>query len=104
VSDPITSFDDIEPGEIVMVAEYVEPHGKEAFWWRSFRVVVNVYITSNYANTLVLRMDINPDKDLRTIELGDKCVVTRIDPDKIPAGVSAMYMKALAKRIIVFPE
>lgn len=98
-SDPLRNDHDLTPGDIVMVAVLLPAKfGREEFWWRSFRVVTDRWGDGHHIATTVLRLEIDPDKDDRVVNLDDpleRQVVTKLAPEEIPQGVSAMLMKAI---------
>jgi len=96
--DPISSFEHINPGDVLLVAKLIMPRGgSEAFWWKTFRVVTDL-TAQDRALVTILSMDVNPAKDSGVISLSDdKLVVSHVPGDALPQGVAAMLMKAIAK-------
>jgi len=92
--DPLKTFEDINVGDVVMVArKFVDKRTGEDYWWKTFRVVS---ARGNIRNveTTILRMVIDLDKDVRWISADQPDeVVTLLSPEEMPQGVRAMLMK-----------
>lgn len=90
----ITDTRGLAPGSVLYFQTYVDPQdGREPWWWKHFRGVLRVE-SNRFAETLVLRMDINPDKDVRNTDFAlpkEQQVIQTID--HVPQGVAAMLMK-----------
>lgn len=97
-SDPLTSTEGLEVGQVVIVAKKLRSkQGGEEYWWKTFRVITKV--GSWMIETLILKMVIDPDKDKINIMIGrtnSDEIVTLLNDREIPQGPSAMLMKHIA--------
>lgn len=102
---PIKTTEGLKPGDVLMVAKQITPHGGgEPYWWKSFRCVT-VVEDKAYAELLVLKMVPDLDKDMRLVDFAAADhVITVLDIDKAPQGVVAMRMKHILKGLIVLDE
>lgn len=95
----ITSAADLVVGDVLFVAKYIEPRGRDAFWWRAYWIVERV-INARLVDLMLLKMNPDPEKDHRTFQFGDdaeKQVIQYLHPDDYPQGVQAMRIKNIAQ-------
>lgn len=91
----IKSAADLVVGDVVFVAKYIEPRGRDAFWWRAYWVVTRT-INARLADLMLLKMNPDPDKDHRMFDFQDdpnKQVIQYLHPDDYPQGVQAIRAK-----------
>lgn len=100
---PLKDISGLKVGDVVQIAVELEDRQRGGtFWWKRFAVVTWLpkFSPSGRArgrfHALSLKMQIDPARDLREIDLSDeRQVVTWLPPDTHPQGVRAMWMKAL---------
>lgn len=99
----VTDLSQINVGDVVQVSVQLRDRqtGND-FWWKRFACVLTVGKPWRQEFTaLTLKMQIDPDKDVRIISLDDeKQVVELLPEDKWPQGVIAMRMKWITKGVI----
>lgn len=72
----------------------------EEYWWTSFRVVIASPWNRLVFITLILKMNPDPDKDVREERIDDKFVAELLEPDEWPQGVVAMRTKHVMTGLI----
>lgn len=100
---PLTKVDHLQVGDVLLVAvQLTDKVTGQPFWWRRFTTVLQLpeerrWGWDTHLTLVSLKMHIDPDKDIREVDLRqENQVVTWIPPDQVPAGVAAMLMKHLA--------
>jgi len=102
MSPRLTTSEGLKVGDVATVAtQYRDRRTGEMRWWERFAVVTRVPAVKDYVELARLTFDME-DLDERTVDL-DTAVVKLLDPSEYPQGVSAMLMKAIAKKQIVLP-
>lgn len=98
MSERLTRADDLAAGDICIVAvQLTDRTTGQPYWWKRFVAVLSA--RRYHAEMLTLKMQIDPEKDLRMVDFTQD-VVTKVEPDAWPQGVQAMRMKWIAKGLI----
>lgn len=98
-SAPLTTAEGLEPGSVLLVSKYLTPRTGDPYWWKTFRVVLDVNRWG--VDTMILRMQIDEDKDFRQITIPTEGEVCQLLSDsEVPQGVAAMLMKHISKGVI----
>lgn len=99
MSAPLTTTDGLKVGDVVTVATKLrDPRTGQPYWWTRFAAVIQID-SDQYLTALTLKLKPNLDRDERVVWLKEDIVI-KLDPDKWPEGVSAMYMKLVTQGII----
>lgn len=102
MSPRLATSEGLKVGDVVALSTpYRDRRTGDQRWWERFAVVMREPTTKHYVDLARLTFDME-DLDERTIDL-DTAVVKLLHPDEYPQGVSAMLMKAIAKKQIVLP-
>lgn len=97
---PLTSTLGLSAGDVCLVAvNLIDRTTGNPFWWKRWTCVLEAPHNSRYVDLLTLKMDVDIDKDVRTVDV-TKDVVTRLPEARWPQGVVAMRMKWIAKGLI----
>lgn len=112
MTSPLTSTEGLRVGMVVQIAvEMSDKISGQPYWWKRFAAVTEVQ-GSRYFTALTLKMNPDPDKDLRTIRVspragdpdlprrGERREIVTILPEPWPQGVAAMHMKLAAQGVI----
>lgn len=99
----VTGLEQLSIGDVVQISVQLRDRqtGHE-FWWKRFACVLSVGKPWHQEfSALTLKMQVDPQKDVRTISLDDENQVVELLPeDKWPQGVIAMRMKWITKGLI----
>ncbi len=102
LSERILNAEVLNAGDVVSLATtYRDRRNGEMRWWTRFAIVTEMPVTRHYVMLMRLQPDMS-DPDERQIDI-EEAVVRLIPPEQWPQGVSAMFMKAVAKKQIKLP-
>lgn len=106
---PLETTEDLRIGDVVQVAvQLTDKQTGQPYWWKRFACVTELPNSrarqagrGRTFRALTLKMQIDPGKDHRVIDLTeDRQVVTKIPEDRWPQGVIAMRMKWIHRGLI----
>jgi hypothetical protein len=102
VSERLTTTEGLKVGDVVSLATtYRDRRNGEMRWWTRFAIVTGMPVTRHHVTLTRLQPDMS-DPDERQVDI-EEAVVRLIPSTQWPQGVSAMVMKAIAKRQIELP-
>lgn len=94
MTDPLTTTEGLRKGDVLMVAvKLVDQTTGQDYWRRRFVAVHEKPRLRTHLRCVTLKLAIEP-KDYREVNVATD-VVTRVQGDAIPQGVSAMLMKLI---------
>lgn len=85
----------LKPGDVLLVSKRVQPKDGAEYWWKTFRFVLGPVRWDRSVDTLLCKLNPDPDKDWITIDFGDNYVVEYLEEHRWPQGVVAVRMKML---------